>query len=59
MEKPNASPEHLPSTGARRPAGERQSYLLLVIGFLIAAALPYLIHPPVAAPRIAPATATS
>jgi hypothetical protein len=58
MEKSNSSPTSLPS-GSSRPAGERQSYLLLAIGFAIAGALPYLIHPPVSTRASAPTIATA
>jgi hypothetical protein len=59
MEKSNSSPTSLPSGSSRMPAGERQSYLLLVIGFAIAGALPYLIHPPVSTRASAPTVATA
>ncbi|MGH7435797.1 MAG: hypothetical protein ACRENE_08990 [Polyangiaceae bacterium] len=44
MENSNSPPGSSQSAHVRR-AGERQSYFLLVLGFLIAAAMPYLIHP--------------
>jgi hypothetical protein len=54
MESGNPSPGQ--SSARRNSAGERQSYLLLAFGILIAIALPYLLQPRAVNPRATPTT---
>ena len=48
-----------PSPSSRRVAGERQSYMLLAVGILVAVALPYLLQPRAAISGAASTTAAA
>lgn len=58
MENPHSSrAQQQPPPSSRGVAGERQSYMLLAIGILIAVSLPYLLRPRAAISGAAPTTA--